>query len=114
MNRKQTVILGSLIIALLTGTTIYAAQDTNREHNDAVAIQQARISLPQAIAAAEKHTGGKASGAELEDENGKLVYGVEVVNGSKVTDVKVDIVTGKVLSAQADQADNDNEHEGDE
>jgi hypothetical protein len=53
------------------------------------------------------HVNGKATKAELEDENGKLVYGVEVLAGGNATDVKVDINSAQVLSAQADRGDNE-------
>lgn len=95
--------IASLAAASIGG--VYAAQP---EEHDAAALAQAKISLTQAIASAERHAGGKAVRAELEDENGKIVYGVEVIAGANVTDVKVDVDDGKVLSAQAD----DDEHEG--
>lgn len=100
----------TIVAATLAATAVYAARGENQDHDDAAALAQAKISLTQAITAAEQHVNGKASRAELEDENGKLVYGVEVVSGGKATDVKVDINTGQILSAQTDQAD----REGDE
>ena len=112
MNRKQTLIIGALAAAALATTAVYAEHRESGEQNEAAALAQAKISLSQAIAAAEQHAGGKAARAELEDENGKLVYGVEVLGGGKSTDVKVDITTGQVLSAQADTADHERgEHE---
>ena len=111
MSSKKTLLFGTLAAsAIVASSLVYASRDVNEEHNDAAALAQAKISLSQAIAAAEQKVSGKAVRAELEDENGTFVYGVEVVNGGKSTDVKVDIGTGAILSAQADQAD----HEGDE
>ena len=47
----------------------------------------------------------------LENENGFLVYGVEVVTADKaVMEVKVDAGSGKVLAINPDKAD-DEEHE---
>ena len=111
MSSKKTLLFGALAaITIVASSLVYANREGNEEQHDAAALAQAKISLTQAIAAAEQKTNGKAVRAELEDENGKLVYGVEVMNGGKSIDVKVDIATGGVLSAQADQAD----HEGDE
>jgi uncharacterized membrane protein YkoI len=113
MSTKKTLLLGAGALAataIVVSSLVYANRDGNEEQNDAAALAQAKISLTQAIAAAEQKVNGKAVRAGLEDENGKLVYGVEVMNGDKPTDVKVDIATGAILSAQADQAD----HEGDE
>ena len=110
MNRKHSIIAGTLAAAVLAATAVYAGENGNEDRHDAAALAQAKVSLGQAISAAEQHANGKAARAELEDENGKVVYGVEVVGAGKTTDVKVDINTGQVLSAQADQGD----HEGDE
>ena len=111
MSSKKTLLFGTLAVSTIVASSlVYASRDVNEELNDAAALAQAKISLSQAIAAAEQKVSGKAVRAELEDENGTFVYGVEVVNGGKSTDVKVDIGTGAILSAQADQAD----HEGDE
>ena len=111
MSSKKTFMFGVLAAsALVASSLVYANRDGKEDQQDAAALAQAKISLSQAVAAAEQKAQGKAVRAELEDENGKFVYGVEVVGGGKSTDVKVDIATGAILSAQADQAD----HEGDE
>jgi uncharacterized membrane protein YkoI len=50
---------------------------------------------------------------ELEDENGFLVYGIEVVSADKsVVDVKVDAGTGKVLAMEKDKADDEDRESG--
>lgn len=56
--------------------------------------------LSQAKIAAEQHAKGRALRAELENENGVAVYGVEVLDGAKAMDVKVDACDGKVLGVQ--------------
>lgn len=114
MNRKQKFIIGALAAAALATTAVYADHRESGDRNEAAALAQAKISLSQAIAAAEQHAGGKASRAEIEDENGKLVYGVEIVGGGKSTDVKVDIATGQILSAQIDSADREGREHGNE
>ncbi|MDA8107992.1 MAG: PepSY domain-containing protein [Betaproteobacteria bacterium] len=108
MRSRKTVILGAVAAVALASSLVYAASGMNEEQNDAAALAQAKISLVQAIAAAEQHVGGKAASAQLEDENGRLVYGVEVIRDGTASDVKVDIAEGKVLSVQSDA----NEHEG--
>ncbi len=111
MSSKKALMFGALAAtAIVASSLVYANHEGNEEHNDAAVLAQTKISLTQAIAAAEQKVDGKAVRAELEDDNGKLVYGVEVMNGGKSTDVKVDIASGAILSAQADQVD----HEGDE
>lgn len=96
-------------IAVLTAVAIGTAYAANSMENDTRTVQQAKISLTQAIEIAEQHVGGKAIRAGLEDENGTPVYGIEVGSDLQTTDVKVDVSDGKILSAQADHEDEDRE-----
>ena len=75
--------------------------------NDAQVINDAKISLTQAIAVAEKHAAGKASKAEIERHKDKSVYEVEVVSGTKIMEVKVDPNLGTVLSAAEEKGDHE-------
>lgn len=69
----------------------------------------AKISLQEAMQAALVKVPGEVLKAELEDENGYLVYGVEVTSSDRsVTDFKVDAGTGAVLALDKDEA---NHHE---
>ncbi|WP_431289111.1 PepSY domain-containing protein [Roseateles chitinivorans] len=73
--------------------------------NDAVAVTQAKVSLAQAVAVAEQHLNGKASRAEYERTKQGDAYEIEVVNGNKVFDVRVDAEKGVILSSAPDEAD---------
>ena len=99
------------IFAAVLATGGVAAYAANAVQNDATAITQAKISLTQAITAAEQHAGGKASKAEFEKTKMGWAYDVEVVNGAKVFDVKVDADKGTVISSAEDKADQDDEHD---
>ncbi len=88
----------------------------------------ATISADEASEAATAAVPGEVAKVELDDENGSVVYSVEIVDstGAQI-DVKVDAGDGTVLDQQADdesedesatEADDDdvqheNEHEGD-
>ena len=97
---KTPLKFAAALAALLgLGAVAYASQ--GHEDNDARAILNTKLSLVQAIGAAEQHTGGRAIRAELENENGRIVYGVEVVGSTQVTDVKVDANSGQIVSARA-------------
>lgn len=111
MRSKKFLLFGVIGLAALGASLAFAGvNSTNQgQENDAALLSQAKISLTQAIAAAEGHVQGKAVRAGLEDENGTAVYGVEVASGTQTTDVKVDVNDGKILSAQADQADHETE-----
>jgi uncharacterized membrane protein YkoI len=96
-----------LVAAGIATAAGLAFAKTSGDENDAVAdLAKVRISLVQAVSAAEAHAGGRATKAELDGERGAVVFDVEVVTpDSKVFDLKVDAADGKVLSSQLDQAD---------
>ena len=86
-----------------TGAVAYAG---GGQDNDALAIANAKISLTQAVAAAEQHASGKATHAEFEHSKRQgWIYEVEVVSGAKVFDIKVDADKGTVIASQEDRAD---------
>lgn len=105
---KSKITVPALLIAagIATAGGLAYAKTSNTE-NDAIAdLAKARITLVQAVSAAEAQAGGKATKAELEGEKGAVVFDVEVVTAeNKVFDVKVDAADGKVLSSKLDQAD---------
>lgn len=100
--------LGAVVMANPAATTpasgrIYLGEgkDTS-EANDAPDIPpgvNATITAAEAKAIAEKYTGGTATAVHLENENGYLVYGVEITNKTGTYDVKVDTGNGTVLKA---------------
>ena len=96
-------------------TVFYKSQDatilgrgrSDNTENDALAIGEARISLTQAITAAEQHVNGKAVQAEYEQTKAGWAYDVEVASGTQVFDVRVDADKGTVLSSTQDKVDED-------
>ncbi|AJP47566.1 peptidase M4 [Rugosibacter aromaticivorans] len=107
MQRK--IYLATLVALSVTAiSSVYAAKTIE---NDALAVEAAKISLTQAVTTAEQHVGGKASRAEFEKHKGQWVFDVEVVNGKKVMDVKVDPTSGKVIKAVEDKSDHDDDHD---
>lgn len=99
--------------------TVQAPAETTKEGNDTAASEQAqdgqlrslaKISDAQAKAAAVKAVGGSATGVQLGDENGYVVYEVAVTTPSGVLDVKVDAGSGAVLAQESgDEAESGTE-----
>ena len=115
---KRKIAIPALIMAVGIATAGgLAFAKSSGEENDAIAdLAKAKVTLTQAIGAAEAQSGGKATRAELESERGAIVYQVEVVTAdNKVLDIKVDAADGKVLSSKQEQAERgekgDNDHE---
>lgn len=106
MHRYTKLSLLAVTIAA-AGSIAYA---TTME-NDALAIAKAKVSLVQAVTTAEQHAGGKATHAEYENSKQGWVYDVEVVNGTKVFDVRVDADKGTVISSAEDKAEHDDGHD---
>lgn len=102
MIRKTTLSALALVLAT-SGAVAYAAR--GEAQNDALAAAQARVTLVQAVTAAEQHTGGKAVKAEFEHDRQGPHYEVEVVKGSQVFDVIVDTNQGSVISSVEDRHD---------
>jgi len=72
----------------------------------------AKITQDEAIGAAMSSTSGNYLAAELDNENGNVVYSIEMDNNGKVFDVKVDAGTGKVLKVESGTEDGPKENEG--
>ena len=89
------------------------ADDNEREETDAdeqaeqaALAGQATISKEQAQAVALQKVAGEVIKSELEDVDGKIVYGFEIRDASgKVFDVKIDAKTGAFVKASADDGD---------
>jgi uncharacterized membrane protein YkoI len=66
----------------------------------------ARITPEQASAAALAQVPGTVKKVELENENGNVVYGVEIKTANGESDVKVDAGDGRVLQVEKDGEEN--------
>ena len=87
------------IAVILIGAGSALAKD--KETNEAQFIASAKVTIAQAIDAAEKATGGKATSAGIEDENGAASFEVTVIANGAEHKVLVDPQSGKVLKTAA-------------
>ncbi|TCV85368.1 PepSY domain-containing protein [Sulfurirhabdus autotrophica] len=100
-----------VVLSVLSAAAIGTAFAAKSLENDALAVTAAKVSITQAIAAAEQHVGGKASRAEYERAKGQYVFDIEVVKDKNVMDVEVDPTSGKVIAAVEDKNDHDDHHD---
>ena len=101
-NFKSTI----AAIVLLSATSMaFAAKPKNNENGAAAAIKDTRVSLSQAIAAAEQHAGGKAVRGAYEKTKNGWAYNVQVVKAGKVFNVLIDANYGLVIASVADAVD---------
>lgn len=88
MNRKMMITVGAAVIALILGVGIYqsnASQDTPKLSSDDIK------------ALVTEQYPGEITELELEKENNKVVYEVEVKTDDKEYELKLDGNTGEVL-----------------
>ena len=109
LKQHKFTLLGVSGILALTATAALAAARTEA---DIHAIGQAKITLSQAINAAEQSTpGSKATHADFErDHQGRWVFTVELAKADEALNVMVDPASGKVLSVSRDCEDRE-DHE---
>jgi uncharacterized membrane protein YkoI len=120
--KKASVISGMLMAGLIAlGGTAMSAQQANpagsiqvKNEEEAGFGDMAKISMDSAINAALKEVQGKVLRAELENENGYLVYGIEIAKTDhQIVDVKVDAGDGKILKVENDQKEKEGHERGD-
>ncbi|MHB8158879.1 MAG: PepSY domain-containing protein [Desulfocucumaceae bacterium] len=74
----------------------------------------AKINAEDAKVAALKAVPGTATKVSLENENGNVVYGVEVQTAKGITDVKIDAGNGQVLAQDSEQENEVGQDNGEE
>jgi uncharacterized membrane protein YkoI len=100
MKNQPTKRVTTIFAIMMVGSAINLAQATEakeKEVDELLLFSQAKISLQEAIEAAEQKTGGKAIEAELNDESAAVQFEVEIVKNGKIHEVLIDGKTGKVL-----------------
>jgi uncharacterized membrane protein YkoI len=122
--KKASIITGMVMAGLIAlGGTAISAEQANpagsipiKSEEEAGFASMAKIPMDSAINAALKEVQGKVLRAELENENGYLVYGIEIAKTDhQIVDVKVDAGDGKVLKVDNDRKDKEgHEREGHE
>jgi len=79
---------------------------SNTQDREVVLVESAKISIQQAVKAAVSRDNGAVQRVELENEDGFLVYNVELVSADKkLHEVKVDAGNGNILRVDLDTAD---------
>lgn len=120
---SKTKIFGALALGLAgLGTAGYAATTGMgaRDHEamedtaEAAALADAKISLVDAVALAERSTNALAAEAEFEAEDGKAVFEVGLYNAAgQELEAVIDANTGKVLRSGPDDEDNEGGEDAD-
>lgn len=98
MSRSKIVPMALATVIAVGGATAALAKSGERESRQEIgAVLQARTTAAQAIAAAERQTGGRALGIGIAREGTAHVYAVRTLNGDAVATVLVNPATGEVM-----------------
>jgi uncharacterized membrane protein YkoI len=120
--RRFGMVIGVALAAILTiGIPLMSAQPANQKGSiqvnildEAQVAEMAKITLDSAMNEALKQVQGKVLRVELENQNGYLVYGVEIAKPDhQIVDVKVDAGNGKVLKIDEDSKEGHEREESD-
>ena len=99
---KHTAIAFTVGLTMLTATPLFAQPVTMKEEKPGQ-LKLAKITPAAATATAQaKVPNGKIESAEIEQEDGKLIYSfaIKVAGKSGIEEVAVDARTGKVLAVE--------------
>jgi uncharacterized membrane protein YkoI len=122
MRRTGIVIGVAVATVLAVGGLAISAQQARltgsiavKGNDEAGYAGMAKVSLDEAIQAALQAVKGKVLKVELEDEDGYLVYGVEIAKADRqIADVKIDAGNGKLLKIDHDRNDGDDREDAED
>ena len=92
---KNMITTSVIFVALAFFSTVAGA-----DSSDVKMLKKAKITLVEAITTAERHKGGKAFEAEIDDKNSNPEFEVKVLKDQKVFEVTVDGLSGKVTQVK--------------
>lgn len=100
--KKTMIASGALALGLLAAGSAWAqVHGKDQDQPDNKAIAMAKVSLGDAVLAAERSAGGRAYEAGIEEEHGRMFFEVDVATTAGAKEVKVDAQTGKVVQTAA-------------
>jgi uncharacterized membrane protein YkoI len=101
----------SKLISLLATSSVAAALlvpgAAVADRDDIRALDEAKLTLVEAIQIAEAHQAGRAFEAKLEDDSFSPEYEVEVVANGEIYELTIDGVTGEVRKVKAERMEED-------
>ncbi|WP_053360507.1 PepSY domain-containing protein [Bacillus sp. FJAT-27251] len=109
MKRKVLIIASAGLVLLGGAVGAGAFDDTGKAESQGMKEDKNIISMNEAEEIAIKEAGGSIESIELEKDDGRLIYEIELrsENGDDDVDVDVDAVTGEVLKVDRDDDDDD-------
>ena len=107
MLSTKTMPAALAALVILGAAPAVAAAHEHEDQAELAALQNAKVSLTDAIRTAEQQVSGKALDAGLENHDGKLRYEVKVLKDGAVQKVMVDAQSGQIVTASAGKTHED-------
>ncbi|MEH7523961.1 PepSY domain-containing protein [Bacillus sp. JJ1503] len=109
---KKKFMIGAISAAVILGGAVAAGAAKNEFPNAELQnTNQKMITHEEAIKIALTKAEGHVESIELEKESGKRYFEVEIENKDKEFEIRIDAITGDVLSVKEDFDDNDDDFE---
>jgi hypothetical protein len=105
MTRTKTVLIA--LLAAVAAAPVLSAQGVKVEEGKPGLLKKARITYEAAVATAQaKLPNAKLKAAEIEEENGKLIYSFDFETAGKtgIDEVNIDALTGKQVGKVAHES----------
>jgi hypothetical protein len=102
--KKDFAVVFCLLLVLTPGVSAIAKD--KKESKKALA-REAKITMKAARDTALQAAPGKIQEAELEREDGKLVYSFDIKTKEGIKEVQIDAIDGKVVSVETETAEDE-------
>ncbi len=108
----------ALTVSLSLALSLQAQESKeSKSHDPRVLAGAAKVTMLEAVVAANKEAPGVVTNAELEREKGQLIYSFDILpsaQSQKITEVHIDALTGKVLGKEEEKLSRGEEEEQEE
>jgi hypothetical protein len=98
MQRIQKTVIGFLLVMALA----FSVAANDKKSSQKQLAKEAKITMKEARATALKEVPGKIKEAELEREDGKLIYSFDISTKEGIKEVQIDAITGTLLKVETE------------
>lgn len=122
MKKSKLFAVAILAVALTVSLSLalsLQAQESkeSKSHDPRTLAGAAKVTMLEAVVTATKEAPGVVTAAELEREEGQLIYSFDILpsaQSQKITEIHIDALTGKVLSKEEEKLSRSEEEEQEE
>mgnify|MGYP005999084775 CR=1 FL=1 len=103
MKNTHKIVASGLLGLVVVGTSAFAIASQNNNEQSAQLVNEAALTVDQAISIALAEVPGQVTETEIEKEDGKLVWEISVLDNQNQTfELEIDANSGEVLEKELD------------